>query len=67
MKPQITIRLDPDDMERIKALAQKDNRPVSNYISWIIVQHLSLETFLGGMPINLLICCGKLVYNVCTF
>nr|DAY45203.1 MAG TPA: hypothetical protein [Caudoviricetes sp.] len=40
MKPQITIRLDPDDMERIKALAQKDNRPVSNYISWIIVQHL---------------------------
>lgn len=40
MKTQITIRLDSEDMEQIKALAQKDNRPVSNYISWIIVQHL---------------------------
>lgn len=40
MKTQITIRLDSEDMEQIKTLAQKDNRPVSNYISWIIVQHL---------------------------
>lgn len=27
-------------MERIKALAQKDNRPVSNYIGWVLTQHL---------------------------
>lgn len=40
MKTQVTIRLDPDDMERIRALAQKDNRPVSNYIGWVLTQHL---------------------------
>ena len=40
MKLQITIRLDPDDMERIRVLAQKDNRPVSNYIGWVLTQHL---------------------------
>lgn len=40
MKTQITIRLDSEDMEQIKALAQKDNRPVSNYIAWVIAQHL---------------------------
>ena len=40
MKSQITIRLDPDDMERIRVLAQKGNRPVSNYIGWVLAQHL---------------------------
>ena len=28
---------------------------------------IDLETFLVGMLINLLICCSKLVYNVCIF
>ncbi len=38
---QITVRFKPEDMERIKELAEKDTRPPANFITWIVLQYIN--------------------------
>lgn len=38
-KPQ-TFKLDPDLIERLKKLAEKDNRPFNNYVETLLFEHV---------------------------
>lgn len=40
---QITVRFEPDDMERIKALAKKETRPPANFITWVVLQYINRQ------------------------
>ena len=37
---QITVRFEPEDMEKIRALAKEDTRPPANFITWVVLQYI---------------------------
>ena len=44
LKTKVSITLDSDIIEKLKQLAEKDDRSFSQYINMILKEHLSQDT-----------------------
>ena len=49
LKNKVSITLDEDVIERIKQLAEKDDRSFSHYINIILKEHLSIVESKDGI------------------
>lgn len=39
MKQAYTFKLDPELIEKLKKLSEKDNRPFNNYVETVLIDH----------------------------
>ena len=42
-KIQLPVRIEQDDLNTLKELAEQDNRPLSNYVDTVLKNHIALK------------------------